>query len=273
MKSNPRIPNIVQAMEGIFWPWFPGQSWDGWRSVLRATAALPMGDAEIEFLKSIAGGREPPKRRPREVWIIAGRRGGKDSAVSLIAAHAAATFSPKGILRPGERAVVACLAPDKDTARIIQRYIRAFFEEIPQLKKMVTRVTDETLELSNQVDISVMTANWRTVRGRPILCGILDECAMMDTRRIRRARYRTLQRSVAWHVDNSTSATFRHLKSVREKRHSLSKIREQFRCRLRRRFGSSGCLAHSESDTRHARPRTHDDRRPRARTRGMVRGV
>ena len=118
MKSTPRsIPNIVRAMDGIFEPWFRGDSWSGWKSVLKATAGLEMSDDEIAFFKSIAGGREPPRKRPREAWIIGGRRGGKDSAISLIAAHAAATFNPKGILRPGERAVVICTAPDRDTER------------------------------------------------------------------------------------------------------------------------------------------------------------
>ena len=134
------MTDIIQAMTSpkLFEPWFRGDSWNGWRSVLKATAALPMATAEVEFLKSISGGREPPKRRPREIWISAGRRAGKDSAISLVAGHAAASFDPRGILRPGERAVIACIAPDRETAKIVQRYIRSFFEEIPALRKMVS---------------------------------------------------------------------------------------------------------------------------------------
>jgi hypothetical protein len=177
--TRQRTPTITEAMAGIFEPWFRGSSWDGWRSVLKATAALPMTDSEIEFFRSVSGGREPPRKRPREAWIVAGRRAGKDSAVSLIAAHAAATFRPKGILRPGERALVACVAPDKETGKIVQRYIRAFFESIPSLAEMITRTTDETLELRNMVDVTVMTSNFKLVRGRPILCAILDEVALM----------------------------------------------------------------------------------------------
>jgi hypothetical protein len=174
-------PNIIDAMNSpkLFQPWFQGESWNGWRSVLKSVAALPMDRGEVDFFKSISGGREPPKKRPRENWIIAGRRAGKDSAVSLIAAHAAASFNPKGILRPGERALVACIAPDKETGRIIQRYIRSYFETIPALQKMVQRTTDEVLELRNMVDVAVMTSNFRAVRGRPILCAILDEVAFL----------------------------------------------------------------------------------------------
>jgi hypothetical protein len=181
VKGTQRIPNIVEAMDGIFEPWYRGPSWSGWRAVFKATAALPMLDDEVALFKSIAGDREPPRKRPREVWIVGGRRLGKDSAVSLIAGHSAASFNPRGILRPGERAVVICTAPDRETAKIIKNYISAFFETIPALKKMVTRITDDVVELSNLVDIQVMTSNWRVVRGRPVLAAILDECAMMDS--------------------------------------------------------------------------------------------
>jgi len=177
--ATTRIPNIIEAVdsERLFLPWFRGNSWNGWRSVWKASSALALKPEEIEFLKSISGGREPPRRRPREIWIIGGRRLGKDSSISVIAAHASASFNPKGILRPGERAVVACIAPDRETGKIVQRYIRSFFEEIPALRKMVARTTDDTLELSNMVDVKVMTSDFRVVRGRPILCAILDEIA------------------------------------------------------------------------------------------------
>lgn len=176
-----KVPNLIEAMNApeLFRPWFRGDSWNNWRSVLKATAALPMTDDEIEFFKSVAGGREPPRRRPRENWFVVGRRGGKDSIVSVIAEHVGATFNPKGMLRPGERALIACIAPDRETAKIIQRYIRAFFEEIPALAKMMQRVTDDVVELTNSVDIAVLTGNFRTVRGRPILAAVLDEVALL----------------------------------------------------------------------------------------------
>jgi len=72
--------------------------------------------AEIEFFRIVAE-RDPPKKRVRELWIAAGRRGGKDSIASVIAARAAALFSEGDKLRPGERAVVMCLATDKTRRR------------------------------------------------------------------------------------------------------------------------------------------------------------
>jgi hypothetical protein len=167
-------PNLIELMDSDFRPWFAGDSWNGWRSIIRAISTLPMSDDDIAFFKSVAGDRQPPKKRPREIWIAGGRRMGKDSVASAIAAYEAAYFDRQDRLRPGERALVAIVACDRDQARICLNYIRAFFE-LPPLKKLVQRTTLEGFELRNSVDISVQTNSFRAPRGRPILMAILDE--------------------------------------------------------------------------------------------------
>src|SRR5262249_27312914 len=119
---------------------FAGPSWFRWLSTLKAAYAEPMTDDEVAAFREVAG-REPPKQRVKELVCAIGRGGGKDSAASLIATHAAASFDPKGKLRPGERAVVMCLAVDRHQAAIVFNYIRAYFEEVPALKKMVKAIT------------------------------------------------------------------------------------------------------------------------------------
>ena len=173
------VIDIVSAMtdEALFEPWFRGPTWAGWRSILKAAYALPMTDVEIEFFRSVAD-RDPPKKRVREFWIIAGRRAGKDSVASMIAAHSAALFGQSDRLRPGERAVVACIAYDKDQARIVHDYTKSYFDQVELLKGLVQkgdRAAD--FELANLVDVKVLTNNFRAVRGRPILCAIFDEIA------------------------------------------------------------------------------------------------
>ena len=171
--------NLVEAMDGIFQPWFPGETWGNWKSVLKAMDALPMTDKEIAFFKSIAGDRDPPRHRVSEFVAVAARRTGKDSVASAIAAYAAALFDQQDKLRPGERAQVLCLACDRDQAKIVFGYIKSYFDRIPQLKAMVVRETANTLELNNNVDITVATNSFRSVRGKPIYLVILDEAAFM----------------------------------------------------------------------------------------------
>lgn len=170
--------NIIESIEDpkLFGPGFAGASWDGWRCVLKACFALPMSDQEREFFRTIAE-REPPQRPVREAWFIAGRRAGKDAIASVIAAHVAAFFDPKGRLRGGERACVMCLAVDREQAKIVLGYVRAYFTDIPYLRALVTRENADGLELKNGVDIVVATNSYRSVRGRSIICTIFDEVA------------------------------------------------------------------------------------------------
>jgi len=170
--------SIIEALDdpALFQRWFPGETWNGWRTVLKAANALPMTDDEIAFFRTIAE-RDPPKWPVKELWCIVGRRGGKDSVASVIAAHQAALFNGGSRLRPGERALVMCLAVDRDQAKIVLNYTRSYFADIDLLKGMVQRETANGFELTNAVDIAVATSSFRSVRGRPVLCAVLDEVA------------------------------------------------------------------------------------------------
>jgi phage terminase large subunit-like protein len=137
----------------------------------------PLNEAELEFFHSVAGDRDPPERQVRELWCIVGRGGGKDSTASVIAAHMAALFSSAAKLRPGERGLVMCLATDRDQSKIVLNYTRSFFTDIPMLADMVVRETAIGFELNNKIDVAVTTNSFRSVRGRSILCAILDETA------------------------------------------------------------------------------------------------
>jgi phage terminase large subunit-like protein len=91
---------------------------------------------------------------------------------------AAAFFDPRGKLRGGERAVVMCLAVDRDQSRIVLNYIRSYFADVPYLAQMVRRETRDGVELDNGVDIVVATNSYRSVRGRSVICAIFDEVAV-----------------------------------------------------------------------------------------------
>jgi hypothetical protein len=170
----------VIGLMGLLGPWFPGGSWGAWHAIMKGAFALPMSDAEIELFFDVAK-RAPPKRRVKELWVVGGRRGGKDSVASLVAAHAAITFDQEGKLRPGERAVVLCVACDRDQARIVLGYIKSYFNDVPALKVNVRRVTSDGIELNNGIDVVVGTNNYRSVRGRAVLLAILDEVAFFKS--------------------------------------------------------------------------------------------
>jgi hypothetical protein len=175
LKRTP-MPDILRVIgdRNLLGPWFKGSSWSTWRTVLKAAYGMPMTDKERMQFYGVAE-RDPPAKQVRELWIVAGRRAGKDSIASAIAVHAAIasdTYAP--LLRPGERASVLCLACDRDQAQIVLRYIRGYFSKAPLLRELVVREHANGLDLANNVEIIVATNNYRAVRGRTVLCAILD---------------------------------------------------------------------------------------------------
>jgi hypothetical protein len=172
------MPNIVQVMTDarLFGPMYPGPTWGPWKAVLKAAFALGLDEEEARFFDIVAGGRPLPRRRVRELVIAAGRRAGKDAITAAIAAYFAMTFRPDGRVRAGERPLILLLAADRSQARNLLRYINGLFQ-IPALKSLITRETQDGFELSNGIDISVGTNDYRTVRGRAVLLCVLNELA------------------------------------------------------------------------------------------------
>jgi hypothetical protein len=179
MPSAKPAMTIIRALDDpkLFQPWFAGPSWSGWRAILKAAYALPLTADETVFFKSIAGGREPPDRQVRELWLICGRRSGKTAVASAISAFSSALFNQQDRLRRGEKACVACVAVDRAQSRIVLGYIKSFFADIPMLEDLVTRSTAIGFQLSNSVDVEVVTNSFKSIRGRPFAVVILDECA------------------------------------------------------------------------------------------------
>jgi hypothetical protein len=163
-------PTIIDVMDGPLADSFEGPSWDRWRAILKGAFGLPMTEDELESFREVTD-RDPPGNRVRELWVVGGRRGGKDSVASLIIAHAASLFDGKrrqiaGLslpaLRRGERATIFCFGRDRDQARLVLGYVRDYFASIHELKAMVTRETRDGFELSNGVDVIIGTGDYRS---------------------------------------------------------------------------------------------------------------
>ena len=172
--------NVIDVMNDAeaFARWFAGPSWDAWQVILRGAYALPMSPSDLITFGELAGGRPPPKRRVKQLYVVGGRRGGKDSIASLLAVWAAALEEGhRGRLRPGERALVQLLACDREQSKIVLGYIRSYFDEIPDLRAMVVSETRNGFDLNNDVSISITTNSFRQVRGQSILLSIFDEAS------------------------------------------------------------------------------------------------
>lgn len=169
-------PAAAISHPAVLGRFFAGDSWATWRAVLKAAWAEPLDEAERALFHAVAGDREPPRRRVRELVVVAGRRSGKDSIASAIAT-VAAVDDYRDRLRPGEAASILCLACDRDQARIVSRYIAAYFRDVPLLRPYVARETADGLELTTGAELVVGTNSFRSLRGRAFACAIFDEAA------------------------------------------------------------------------------------------------
>lgn len=151
-------------------------TWTTWLAILKAAFGLPLSEEQQEIFAAVAGGRDPPTKRVRELWCIAGRRSGKSRMAAMIAVYLA--MFVKHRLSPGEKGMVLVLAASKDQARVVFGYARAFLIESRVLRQEVEAVTASEIRLRNGITLAVHANSFRTVRGRTLCAAIFDEVAL-----------------------------------------------------------------------------------------------
>ena len=153
-------------------------SWATWLVVLKAAFALPLDAAELATFRKVAGDRDPPTRRVRELWCIIGRRSGKSRIAAALADYLATLTDCRSKLAAGEQGVVLVLAPSVDQAKVIRDYCAGAIMASPLLaSQLETEPTTNDVRLIDGVSIAVRPNSYRTVRGRTLIASIFDECA------------------------------------------------------------------------------------------------
>jgi len=153
----------------------PIDSWANWRVMLIAAMGEPLTTDELEVFKQFTGGRDAPTKPISEGAFVIGRRGGKDRAASVLAAYLATREYP--MLVAGERGQLLVLSVHDAAATIQLSYIHAALQGSPVLRKLIEKKTDDTIRLSNGVDVVVRAASFRRVRGQTAVGIISSENA------------------------------------------------------------------------------------------------
>ena len=171
----------IEAMRepDLFARWFKDPTtWICWTVFLSALFGLPIDPAWLEIFTQCTGRSLPPAGAFNEAWLIVGRRGGKSIILALIAVYLAVFKDWSGRLVPGERGTVLIIAADRRQARVIFRYVSALITETPLIAPLVDgEVTQERIDLTNNISIEISTANFRSVRGYTIVAALCDEIA------------------------------------------------------------------------------------------------
>lgn len=170
---------LVDAFDTTFRSAYePAPSWGAWRSFLCALDGGAMTAEELEIYKRCTGrSLPPPPSGFKEAWVPAGRGGGKSAIAAEIAVATACFIDWQPFLRPGETARVLVMSMSKDQAAIILDYALGLVEMVPHLKRRVVSTDSTSIVFDNCVEIVVVAANFRTVRGHTVVLAVLDECA------------------------------------------------------------------------------------------------
>lgn len=174
--------NIIQALSDghLLGQFIKPDSWGAWHTLFRAFYALPPQPGDIELFKACTGRTEWPTVRANELWVISGRRSGKSINASLLAAFLAA-FQEYPMLSRGERGTIPIISPTRTQSKIIKNYVSGFFSENPYLSTLLDSETAWEINLRGNITISIMTADFRSIRGFTCLAGLLDESAFFQT--------------------------------------------------------------------------------------------
>ena len=114
----------------------------------------------------------------RTAVLRLGRRSGKGRIAAVVGTFEATVNAAAhlAVVPPGEQVSVVIVATSQKQARLVHRYIRSFLR-VPALAPLVTRDTDDEIELSNGIVIMTLPCHAASVRGYGIAVLILDEAA------------------------------------------------------------------------------------------------
>jgi phage terminase large subunit-like protein len=169
---------IIQALThpDLLGASFPDRaSWSKWFTILRAIFALPMTADDLATFKQLTGRERPDPKGYREAFWICGRRSGKSRIMAALACYMGCFRDWQRHLASGELAHIVLAARDRQQAQAVRGYIVGMLRESPLLSRLIVAETGEGIQLQGNVQISVQTSDYRSIRGRTVAVALLDE--------------------------------------------------------------------------------------------------
>lgn len=170
--TGPYRGTILDAMQDAG---LTGPTWEAWLTFWRAVFGLGLRGDHLVRYRAHTRRQTAPTAQVSEAWAICGRGAGKSRGAALGAAYKGITFDPAR-LAPGELALIPVIASNKDQARVVLSYLKALFT-LPAFRPFVHRTLKTSIELRTGLNIEVMAASFRTLRGYTLPCVVADEVA------------------------------------------------------------------------------------------------
>jgi hypothetical protein len=166
----------------LFGQTFAAPSFWTWRVVGKLIDGLPLvEERERQLFFECTGRTTLPTKPVRRLFILAGRRAGKDRFKSAVVTWRSALCTNwRKLQSAGEGAVSILLGADKKQAAILRRYCDGLLQ-VPLLAREVVRQTGEVIEFRNGSSLEIAACDLRLVRGRSAIAVLGSECAHWRT--------------------------------------------------------------------------------------------
>jgi phage terminase large subunit-like protein len=142
-----------------------------------ALFAAPMTDEQFDLYREHTGRTVAPSKPFTEAALVVGRRGGKSRLLAFVAVALATMRDYEPHLSAGEVATIGVLAATTKQGRSIFNYVLGLLRAIPCLRPMIVEDTNDTILLSNRVQIEIAAASFRSTRGYTYAAVLADEIA------------------------------------------------------------------------------------------------
>ncbi len=155
---------------------FSEDSWALWRAVIVAAFGGDLTEAEANLLYPYVE-RDTLPADLRELWMIIGRRGGKDAVAAFIACYLACSRNWLAEFPKGEKIVGMIICPDRDQGSVALSKMRAYCDSVPEFNRLIESALKESITFRNGITVKIHAASFRSIRGFTVPFAILDEIA------------------------------------------------------------------------------------------------
>lgn len=154
-------------------------TWKPWCDFGRIIYGLPLDPEGLKLFTKCTSRTTPPTTQAREVYCIAGRRSGKTKIAAALAVFNAALVDYSDVTVPGETILVPCIAGTREQAGVALSYVKSHFSASPTLRALVVEETKAGVKLRTGIELSILSADPATLRGRAVPFAVIDEGAFI----------------------------------------------------------------------------------------------
>jgi hypothetical protein len=151
-----------------------------WTVIWKAVDGLELSERELVLYRRHTGREEAPRVACRELWMLAGRRGGKSENIMLRETWRAIGRMWKDTLSAGELGTIPVIASDRKQARNSLRYLKGLARHAI-VAPYVKVIKQDSVEFHTGAIVEVHTASFKASRGYTMPDVVLEECAFYQS--------------------------------------------------------------------------------------------